>query len=152
MKKFFYSLVVILLCSVCVLTACGTKGLNDNPATNAPVSGNGGFAVVKGDYLYYTNGYDDDYKTNYASTSDNKFGSVTFGAIYRTKLSNGQVVYNDDGTLKSSELVVSKLVGYEQGGFYIFGDYIYYATPLMEKTSDGTLRNNWINFCRIKIE
>ncbi|MBR4745232.1 MAG: hypothetical protein IK070_00795 [Clostridia bacterium] len=152
MKRFFYVFTLIMLCCTFVLSACGKKGLDDNPATNAQVSGNGGFAVVKGDYLYYTNGYDENYTENYTSTSDNKFGSVTFGAIYRTKLSNGEVQYNEDGTLKSSQVVVSKLVGYEKGGFYIFGDYIYYGTPLMEKETSGTLRSDLVSFCRTKID
>ena len=153
MKKFIYSLIAILICCTCVLSACGgAKGLPDNPPTNAPISGNGGYAVVKGDYLYYTNGFVENYTSTYNNTHSNDFGNTTFGAIYRTKLVNGEVQYNEDGTLVKTELVVPKLVGYEKGGFYIFGDYIYYATPHMEKQKDGTLRNDLVDFNRIKID
>ncbi len=153
MKKFCYSIVLMIMCCVFVLAGCSSpKGLSDNPATNAPISGNGGYAVVKGDYLYYTNGYLEDYTSVYDSTKDNKFGDVKFGAIYRTKLSNGNLQKDADGFLTKTEVVVPKLVGYENGGFYIFGDYIYYATPHMEEEKGGQLRNDLTSFCRIKID
>lgn len=159
MKKFCYSLVLIVVCCMMVFTGCSSdKGLKDNPPTNATIVGNGGYAVVKGDYLYYTNGFIEDYKNELDDeNTDNVFGEVTFGAIYRTKLSNYSLSKDSNGFLNKTECVVPKVVGFENGGFYIIGDYIYYATPHMERekesgTNESTLRNDLINFNRIRID
>ena len=152
MKKFFISLVTILCACTFVLVGCGSKGLKDNPATGDTVIGNGGYVVQKGDYVYFVNGYVNDYQdelTDYKK--DNVEGKVTYGAIYRTKLNNGNLVKDEKGFLTNTECVVSKVVGYENGGFYIVGDYIYYATPYMQKNANGVLQNDRISINRINI-
>ena len=153
MKKYLLSLVMIICACVMIFAGCGAKGLGDNPPTDATITGNGGYAIQKGDYLYYVNGYVKDYATELDDyKKDNVEGKVVYGAIYRTKLSNGQLNKDSKGFLDKSECVVSKVVGYEQGGFYIVGDYIYYATPYMNEDSDGVIQNTRISFNRIKID
>lgn len=152
-KKILMSFVLVLFACTCLFTACGKKGLTDNPATDAEVIGNGGFAVVKGDYLYYVNGYVDDYVgTLRENPSLNKEGEVVFGGIYRTKLVGGKIQKDDNGFLSNTEQVVSQVVGFENGGFYILGDYIYYTTPHMNKDGSGTVRTDYTNICRINID
>ena len=60
MKKTLFSLIMafFMMFSIC-LTGCGDKGLKDNPPTNATVISNGGMSVIKGDYLYFVNGFVD---------------------------------------------------------------------------------------------
>ncbi len=152
MKKFLTSFAIILLTCVCVFTGCKAKGLKDNPATNATVYGNGNVAVVKGDYLYYTNGYVDDYTSVYTDKKQNDWGKVSYGALYRTKLVNGEIDKDSDGFLTKTEVVVPRLVGFENGKFVIVGDYIYYSTPRMREDADGTVRNDYIEFNRVKID
>ncbi len=153
MKKIVKSLAVILLACTCVLAGCGgKKGLSDNPATDATVIGNGGYAVQKGEYLYYVNGYIDNYTTELQSNpSLNKDDNAIYGAIYRTKLTNGKVGYDDNGFVEKTERVVSNVVGFENGGFYILGDYIYYTSPHMNKDDSGKIRTDYTEFKRIKI-
>ena len=55
------------------------KELTDYEA--GTVSDNGGYAVVKGDYVYYINGKAE-------STADNAFGKVVKGALVRTKIAD----------------------------------------------------------------
>lgn len=152
MKKFLTSFAIILLTCVCVFTGCKAKGLKDNPETNATVYGNGNVAVVKGDYLYYTNGYVDDYTSVYTDKKQNDWGKVSYGALYRTKLVNGEIDKDDDGFLVKTEVVVPRLVGFENGKFVIIGDYIYYSTPRMREDADGKVRNDYIEFNRVKID
>lgn len=150
MKKTLFSLVLMLFMAFSVvLTGCSDKGLDPNPDTNALVISNGGTTVVKGDYLYYINGYIDE--TTLAD-DDNEFGEISFGAIYRTKLVNGEVEKNKDGFVLKTERVVPKVCGFSNGGFYIIDDYIYYTTPYMNYTADGTLETNRIEFHRINID
>ena len=162
LKRLTCLVVMIFMLSVLVLTGCG--GLKDNPAINATVYSNGGMSVIKGDYLYYVNGYVDEDKLTDAKT-ENVEGKVVKGALYRTKLVNGAVQKDKDGFVKDAsgksltECVVSKIVGFSNGGFHIVDDYIYYATPCMtysSKTSSDSnsdaLQNELVEFHRIKID
>lgn len=150
MKKKLFSLVMLLFLAVTIVfTGCSPKGLQDNPPTDANVVSNGGMSVVKGDYLYYVNGYVD---AAGLDKNDNKYGEVTHGAIYRTKIVNGEIVKDKDGFVEKTECVVPKVVGFGNGGFYIVGDYIYYATPYMNLSSDGVLQSSRVEFHRIKID
>lgn len=153
MKKFVLSFAMILLSCVFVLAGCGGKGgLKDNPSSSATAYGNGGNGIVKGDYLYYVNGFVDSYTDVYTTKTQNEWGSVSFGAIYRTKLNNGEVEKDDKGFLKKTEVVVPRLVGFENGKFYIVGGYIYYSTPLMREDASGKVRNDYIQFNRVNID
>ena len=156
MKKTLLSLIIMCFMAFSiVLAGCSPKGLEDNPATDANVISNGGMTVVKGDYLYYVNGYIDE---TTLSKDDNKFGKVYNAAIYRTKLNNGEIIKDKDGFIKDengkekTELVVPKIVGFSNGGFYIIDDYIYYTTPYMNLDRDGTLQNDRVEFHRINID
>ena len=130
MKKFLTAIFMCLVCCLVFLTGCGSKGFKDNPKTNDVVLDNGGYSVQKGDYIYFTNGFDE-----YTNASS----SVTVGALYRAKVgdTNGYAQVDEDGYLQNAELITSRLVGYKYGGFYIFGDYIYYVTPITRVDNSG---------------
>lgn len=150
MKKFLLLVLTLFLSTTLILSGCGNKGLKDNPETNAPVVSNGGMAVLKGDYLYYVNGYKS--YEGLVKDVDNVWGKQIIGSIYRVKVeSNNVISHNDDGFLTKSELVVPQIVGTENACFYIFGDYIYYATPNMQKDKNGNLLNARSNLCRVNI-
>ncbi len=150
MKKTLLSLVMALFMGFSVfLTGCGDKGLKDNPATDATVTSNGGMTVVKGDYLYFVNGYVDETSLD---KRDNKEGEVIKGALYRTKLDDGEIQKDVDGFLENADCVVSKVVGFGDGGFYIIDDYIVYGTPYMGINTDGKLQNNRVEFHRVDID
>jgi len=149
MKKTLLSLIIMcFMAFTIVLSGCSPKGLTDNPATDANVVSNGGMTVVKGDYLYYVNGYIDE---TTLTKDDNKYGKVYNSGIYRTKLVNGEIVKDEEGFVTDTELVVSKIVGFSNGGFYIIDDYIYYTTPYMNLDRDGNLQNDRVEFHRINI-
>lgn len=151
MKKFIKSLVLVLLVCTSLLAGCGKQGFKDNPATNDVVIGNGGYAVQKGDYLYYVNGYIDNYKTTLQNNPELNKGNAVLGAIYRTKLVNDKVQYDENGFVKCTERVVGDVVGFENGSFYIVDDYIYYITPHMNEDTSGTIRTDYTNFYRVNV-
>lgn len=123
-----------LVLIMCLLALVGCAVNKDIPASNAPVTGNGGLAVQKGDYLYFVNGYT---SVNDMVEGDNKGGNQ-YSAIYRTKLGeNNTLIYNEDGELENCELIIDKVCGFEKTALYIFGDYIYYASPNTEKVASG---------------
>lgn len=120
-----------------------TKALKgDNIFTSEEAVSNGGFAVEKGDYIYFINGVE-------SNTSDNTFGSVVKGAIMRISKSDfSQRNYS------SVDTVVSQIAysGNTNAGLFIYGDYIYYATPSTEKNSDGEIQNSYLTFRSAKLD
>ena len=143
MKKLL-GIVLVLAVVLSALTACSGnfKGVENY---DGEVSSNGGFAVVKGEYVYFINGLA-------SSTDDNTFGKVTKGALVRAKLAD----VKDFGKTPASEVVVPKLIytDYDSAnkGFYIFGDYVYYTTPSADKDKTGTVQNTIVNFTRTKLD
>lgn len=143
MKKFLC--LVLALAVVLSLTACnGTNGWKSS-VTNyeGEVSSNGGFAVVKGDYVYYINGVE-------SNSATNDFGTPVKGALLRTKVA-------DLGTENaSSEVVIPKLVFTNatdgSNGFYIFGDYVYYTSPSTSKDKTGAVQYSNLEYLRTKLD
>ena len=151
-----------LLCACFLFVGCsGVSVLKDNPAKDAPVYGNGGLAVVKGDYLYFVNGY-----TPYSSLSvgDND-GNADYATLYRVKLNasggvevdvkydgDGEVIFDPAQTIKNTNVIAKKVVGFESMGIYIFGDYIYYASPNNQRSGSLTLRSDLVDIYRSKLD
>ncbi len=152
-KKILSVLIICFLAVSMVLTGCGEKVLKDNPKTGDVSYSNGGMTVTKGDYLYFVNGYVDETSIDQTAIKDKTYaqGKVTRGAIYRTKLDNADVVKDKDGFLTNADLVVSRVVGFDNGGFYILGDTIYYATPYLMYEKDGTALSDRVEFRSINI-
>ena len=152
MKKKLLTILACLIMFLSILTGCGSKGLQGGPLAEDTVYGNGGLVVRKGEYIYFANSY----STESISENDNKYGSETLAAIYRAKLNaNGTVDTDEDGNVKDVEILAKQIAGFTNGGIYIFGDYIYYATPktLKVKSDIGTseLLEGLISFERIKL-
>ena len=155
-------LLPLILVAIIIFSGCGTTPFRDNPNADDVVYGNGSLAVTKGDYLYFVNGYiasDEVGDTNHE-------GSVTYGALYRIKLDdNGNPVevepeYDEDGNeifdgsnaLQNVDVLASKVAGFEDMGLYIFGDYIYYASPYNGMDSNREVLSDQVDIFRIKLD
>ncbi len=150
MKKLLLLIAAIFLSTTMLVTGCGNKGLTPNPKTDDPVVSNGGMAVLKGDYVYFVNGYKS--FSGLTKDVDNVWGKQVISSIYRTKVSDlNEIAHDENGFLEKAEVVVPQIVGTENSNFYIFGDYIYYATPNMQVDKNGNLLNARSNLCRINI-
>lgn len=152
-KKILSVLIMCFLAVSMVLTGCGEKVLKNNPKTGDVSYSNGGMTVTKGDYLYFVNGYVDESSIDQTAIKDKIYaqGNVTRGAIYRTKLDDAEILKDKDGFLENADLVVSRVVGFDNGGFYILGDTIYYATPYLMYEKDGTALSDRVEFRSINI-
>lgn len=128
MKKIIILLVALLTCLTAVFAGCGDSTGYENKLTGfeGEVSSNGGFAVQKGDYIYFINGVE-------THTSDNTYGKVEMGSLARVKASD----------LSNPEIVIPSLfvAGDKTSGFYIFGNDVYYATPSTAKNKAGEIEN-----------
>ncbi|MDE6442602.1 MAG: hypothetical protein K2L12_07635 [Clostridia bacterium] len=120
-------------------TACSGSykaGKLDGDISSGEVTSYGGFAVKKGNYVYFINGRE-------TNNADNTFGTPVKGAIMRISTSDLSA-----RNYSSVQTVVPHIAysGSYNSGLYIYGDKIYYATPSTEKNSDGEVQYSNIAF------
>ena len=150
MKKSLFLVLSLCLCFAFILTGCGGGAvISGGPDINAAVYGNGGLAVIKGGYVYFANSYE---TQSTVGVGGNAYGSTELSAIYRTKL-NGQGLVDTDynGMPVGAELLAPQIAGYEKGQIYIFGNYIYYMTPITQKDHSGTKQTGLYGFERVSL-
>ena len=114
----------------------------DGYVSEASVVSNGGFAVQKGDFVYFINGMED-------YTEPNVYGDVVKGSLMRIKKAD-----LDAGNYENVKTVVPMLFAAQNfdAGIYIYGDYVYYATPTTDKNMNGEIESSWIDFKRAKLD
>lgn len=143
-KKFaivFLALVMVLA----VFAGCGgdfsSKPL-DGYSSSGEVTSNGGFVVQKGEWIYFINGSEE-------YTADNTFNKVQKGSLMRIKESDLAA-----GNYDKTDVVVPLLMVSQDytSGLYIYGDYVYYATPTSTKNKDGKVENSYLDFKRSKLD
>ena len=149
MRDKFKKLIGIAMASALTLGAfagCGEKNYEgeklDGYVSAAEVSSNGGFAVQKGEYVYFINGHED-------YTASNEYGEVVKGALLRIKASDLKA-----GNYANVDVVVPMLFVAQNfdAGIYIYGDDVYFATPTTDKDLDGNTENTWIDFKSAKLD
>ncbi len=137
-----------LLTSTLAFVSCGDESYKGNKldgyvsSENTAVS-NGGFAVQKDDFVYYLTGAED-----YAVS--NTYGKVKKGALMR--IANADL---QKGDYEKAQTVVPMLLVSQDydSGFYIYGDYVYFATPTTDKdVESGQVQSGYIDFKRAKLD
>ncbi len=128
-----------LLTSTVAMTGCNEgfhkqDGYSDY-VSEATVASNGGFAVEKGDFVYFINGME-------ASTASNEYGEVTKGALMRIKKSDLKENKNTAQPVVKELFVASD----KTAGIFIYGDYVYYATPTSDKNENNEVANDNLDF------
>ncbi len=129
------------------LTGCkggsytGTK-LEDYVSTETAAVSNGGFAVEKDNFVYFINASE-------SYTASNKYGSVEKGALMRIARAD-----LDAGNYANVQTVVPMLFVAQNydAGIYIYGDYVYFATPTRDKNLKGDVENTWLDFKCAKLD
>lgn len=144
-KIICFSAAVFAAFGMTVASACSNykvTALKGNIFTDAEAVSNGGFAVEKGDYIYFING-------NETYTADNEFGSVVKGAVMRISKDNLSA-----RNYAETDTVVPQIAysGNHNAGLFIYGDRIYYSTPSTEKNSDGEVLNSYLAFKSTKLD
>ncbi|MBE5753208.1 MAG: hypothetical protein E7343_03975 [Clostridiales bacterium] len=103
---------------------------------------NGGFAVQKGDWIYFINGHED-------YTAENVYGEVVKGSLLRIKEADLKAK-----NYSKTDVVVPMLFVAQNfdAGIYIYGDRVYFATPTTDKDLDGNTENTWLDFKSAKLD
>lgn len=163
MKKICKKLLVLAAAltvagSAFAMSGCnyGQKALEGGPATDAEVTSQGGWVVKKGDWVYFINGQpagtasaSEETEEASAAIYENTFGEVNKGALMRIKESDLNA-----GNYDNAETVVPLIVTGEnyESGIYIYGDYVYYATPTTAKDLSGNQQGGYVDFKRSKLD
>lgn len=138
-KKILSGVLTLALVVLSCITLTGCSKKNDFSLTG--VASNGGMAVVKDGYMYYIGGGTD-------KLSDPDWRMVDASSIYKRKVdaSNNPV----DGT--EPELVYRGIAGFENGELFIFGEYLYFATPSAKKSNTAQTMTDRTSFCRVRLD
>ncbi|MDD4210911.1 MAG: hypothetical protein PHC46_00760 [Clostridia bacterium] len=151
MKTKILSILVVFVLIASLLTGCGGfTPLTSGPAVGDIVSGNGGMSVRYGDYLYFVNGF---LSSKALVEGANQYNEEENAAVYRAQLdASGELMTDEEGNLININILIPKIVGFENGGFFIFDNYIYYATPTILKDRTGTVRFDLVDFYMAKLD
>lgn len=141
MFKTFTKITLFLLSlSFMLLSGCSGDSnyrVEGGPLPTAVVTSNGGLVVKKGDFIYFINGIS-------TTSADNTFGKAVKGSIMRMDINNPT----------DKVIVVPKVVlsSYEDGGFYIFGNKIYYTSPSLEKDKNANILTNYLDYFSVNLD
>lgn len=149
MKKL--SKILVFCLAIClalgVFAACDKFGpVGTTEYKDSKVENNGSLVVKQGGYLYYVNGMDA--TSNIAKPSDNYFGKASVkGSIMKSEI-------KDDGSLGATQVVVPKMfyTSASNGGFYIYGEWIYYLSPSTKTDNVGNVLTSQLVAARTKID
>ncbi len=136
MKKIISILsVLVILVMMPFLTACDyTKNENH---TNTALASNGGSVVFADGYMYYIGGAED---------RKNENSNNTNSAVYKVA-----VDANGNRTGDATRLT-STINGFADGSLFVFGEFVYYSTPSVQRDNTGSLDQTLTSFCRIKTD
>ena len=138
------ALALVLALAAGVLAACNSYEWNSIGMGVSSASGvsNGGYYVEQGRYVYFINGY-------VGSVTSNEWGAAYKQSIMRAEL-------NEDGTVNNdtAQVVVPLSIynTYASGGFAVYGDWIYYATPNTGADTSGTASTTHTDFMRTRTD
>lgn len=151
MSKRITKIICAVTATVCMFGAAVAAGCSDyyggNPLDgdikkDATAVSNGGFAVEKGDYIYYINGIEE-------GTALNDYGKPVKGAIYRVSKDN--LKNREYSSVQKVVPSIAYSTNYN-GGIFIYGDRIYYGTPSTAKNSEGVVQNSYLDMKSTKLD
>ena len=143
LKKIIALAAATLTAGALALTACSPSFRHPTglPAADAEVLSNGGFAVQKGEYVYFINGVE-------TNESENTYGDVVKGSLQRIKTEDLDKKENKAETVIPSLMVAQDY----SSGIYIYGDRVYYATPNNVKNTSGQIERDYLDFKSAKLD
>lgn len=158
MKKICKKLLIILAVLAMAVSALTFSGCSyysaqglEGDYQSGEVSSQGGWVVQKGNYIYFINGMttaETDEEGN-EKAYENEYGDAVRGALMRIAVSD-----LDAGNYDAAETVVPLLFVADDytAGIFIYGDYVYYATPTTAKNLQGEAESNYVDFKRSRLD
>lgn len=147
-KKLILTFVTCLIVSVMLVSGC-VQPLKTAPTTTSNIEKMGD-VLVYDDYIYFANAF-----KSYTALKkdDNNTGRVTNEALYRVKLNDKAIEYDEEANMpKNVELVVSKVAGSEHSFLYSIGKYIFFASPNAHKDKSSADKFELTSYYRINTD
>ena len=142
-KKILLLLLALAL-TLGVLAGCNPYNadpLDGYTSSENAAESNGGFVVKKDEWFYFING------------AESYTASNTFGAWSRAR-SCASTKATSPRQLRRGDIVVPQLMISEDhtSGVFIYGDYVYYATPNTVRNMDGEIESSYLDFRRTRLD
>ena len=149
MKKLTKGLLACAFTGAMILTGCGGVANIENQKKDE-VLYQGGQVVSVGDYLFYSNGFASgvDSFGERSETEYNAARQYSYLSRINKKDFDGNLYKNENATDKISD----KIVGYVNSYMFVYGDYIYYATPNMHTTGENKHVWKYVSIFRCKLD
>lgn len=128
-------------CSV-FFTACGNSLTMPTGTANMVKSGE---VLVYDDYIYFGGMY-----VSNADMTDGDNKNADLEGLYRIKLEDGKISYDEDGNPENLEKVIGKVVGTENAFMYAVGDQIIFASPNVHKTNQSETAFDRTSYFKMK--
>lgn len=147
MKNWKKGLLALMMGGVFVVAGCST--IKDIHNEQTGIVYNGGSVVSVGSHLFYANAFEngvDSYDTSNSASYDNATKYAYLSRINKAEY-NGTKYTNASNVEKISE----KLAGYSNSYMFVCGDYIYYTTPNMHKTSENKYIWKYVSVFRCRL-
>lgn len=155
MKKFTFTVLVLLVSFCFILAGCSSAPLT-MPTNYDVVVSNGGFVLGAGNYLYFGNAYKS--YEDLTEKADNDGAKVQQYALKRVELDNKTSLKLNDEEEANYENVANKIAGYETSNMYVVGEYLYFTSPNVHKNDSkeqedyNTYEFNLNTLFRIKLD
>ena len=139
-KKILSGVLAVALVIMSCVTLTGCSRRKDNYSLTG-IASNGGMAVVKDGYMYYIAGGTSELK-------DPDWRMVEAASIYKRKLDEN----NNPVDGLEPELVYKGIAGFTNGELFMFGDFLYFATPSEKRSNTAEKMTDRTSFCRIRLD
>jgi len=148
MKKWTKGLLACAFAGAMILTGCSSIAPVKNESEE--ILYQGGNVVSVGDYLFYSNGFASGVDS-YSDTSDTEYNNAkkySYLARMNKAEYDGELYANEN----SVDKIADKISGYSNSYMFVYGDYIYYATPNMHKTNENKYIWTYVTIMRCKLD
>ena len=147
MKNWKKGLLALAFTGVLVLTGCST--IKDVSNDQSGIVYNGGSVVSVGDHLFYANAFESGV-TSFDTSSSSEYDNASRHA-YLARTNKAEYAGTEFENPTKVEKISDKLVGYSNMYMFVCGDYIYYATPNIHKTSENKHIWTYVSIYRCRL-
>lgn len=152
MSKRFTKIICAILAAVVALGILLVAGCSEGHTDKAlggsgifttdDAESNGGFAVEKGNYIYFINGVQ-------SNSANNEYGKPVKGAISRISKTD-----YENRNYSKTDIVVPQIAysSNHDAGIFIYGDSVYYGTPSTVKNADGATQYQYLEMQSTKLD